>query len=322
MRWGAIFPGQGSQVVGMGRFLFDNFKSARMVYEEASDAIAVDLRKLCFDGDDTALNLTENTQPALLATSVATFRSLAEIADLSIHAGAGHSIGEYAALVSADAVSLPDAARAVRARGRAMQKAVPVGQGGMLATLGLSDLQVETMLSWARAEGMPGVLEPANYNSPGQVVVSGNADACAWLQANFKADFFAPETPRFKLIPLKVSAPFHCSLMKPAELEMELVLGGTPFRNARWSIVQNVVATPVTAADELRANLVRQVCGSVRWTQCVQTLRDLGATKLIEFGAGKVLSGLSKKIDSENLTTFNTNSLEDLRAIEHALQVH
>lgn len=322
MKWGAIFPGQGSQVVGMGRFLFENFKSARMVYEEASDAIAVDLRKLCFEGDDTALNLTENTQPALLATSVATYRSLGEIADLSIQAGAGHSIGEYAALVSADAVSLSDAARAVRARGRAMQKAVPVGQGGMLATLGLSDNQVEAMLLWARAEGMPGVLEPANYNSPGQVVVSGHADACAWLQANLKADLFSPEAPRFKLIPLKVSAPFHCSLMKPAELEMELVLGGTPFRNARWSIVQNVVATPVTAADELRANLVRQVCGSVRWTQCVQTLRDLGATKLIEFGAGKVLSGLSKKIDSENLTTFNTNSLEDLRAIEHALQVH
>ena len=314
----ALFPGQGSQTIGMGRFAFENFKAAKDAFEEASDAIKLNLMKLCFEGDDATLALTENTQPALLTTSVATFRALHEACEPRVAMGAGHSVGEFAAMVCAGAMELGAAARAVRARGQAMQEAVPVGKGAMLAVLGLADEQIEQMLGWARAHGMPGVLEPANYNAPGQVVVSGSAAAVEWLKTNLSVDAFAPQTPRFKLIPLNVSAPFHCSLMKPAELRMSEVLAATPMRDADWDVVQNVTAQPERAAETLRKNLVQQVSGAVLWTQSVRRLRTMGASICIEYGAGKVLAGLSKKIDSDNLTTLNTNSLDDFRLIERA----
>jgi [acyl-carrier-protein] S-malonyltransferase len=316
--WGALFPGQGSQAVGMGKFLYENFAAAKLAFEEASDALGQDLKKLCFEGPESDLALTENTQPALLTTSTAAFRSLAEICALPIAAGAGHSIGEYAAVVAAGALPLAPAVRAVRARGRAMQRAVPVGEGAMLAVMGLTDEQVARLLAWAKAQGMPGVLEAANFNSPGQVVISGSAAACEWLRANLSPAALAPESPRCKLIPLSVSAPFHCSLMLPAEKEMERVLGEAPFSDSLWEIVQNVTAEPSRQASALRANLVRQVSRPVRWTECVRRLQASGVRKCVEFGAGKVLAGLAKKIDSDNLTIFNTNSIDDLRAIERS----
>lgn len=318
--WAALFPGQGSQTVGMGRFLFENFQIARETFEEASDALQIDMKKLCFDGPESDLQLTENTQPALVLVSTTTFRVVQSQFGLKIKAAAGHSVGEYSAVVTAGALPFADALRAVRARGQAMQKAVPVGKGGMVAVMGLSEVQVEKLCKWAEQESRLSPLEPANFNAPGQVVISGSQDLIDWLKANAKADIFAPETPRMKLIPLSVSAPFHCTMMKPAEDTMRNVLGELKFSNASWPIVQNVNAQAIIEGATLRDNLVRQVSGAVRWTQCMTQLKTMGATQMIEFGTGKVLSGLAKKIDSEAPAPFNVNALEDLTKLELAVK--
>ena len=318
-KWAALFPGQGSQSVGMGRFLFDEFQIARHTFEEASDALKIDFKKLCFEGPESDLQLTENTQPALLLVSTATFRVIEKTLGVQISAGAGHSVGEYAAVVAAKSVGFSDALRAVRVRGQAMQKAVPVGQGGMVAVMGLSEQQVVQLCRWTEETSGVKPLEPANFNAPGQVVISGSQKAIEWLRANGKTDIFAPETPRMKLIPLSVSAPFHCSLMKPAEAEMKLVLEATPFQDAAWPIVQNVTGQETTSASTLRNNLVAQVSGAVRWTQCMARLRELGVTRSIEFGSGRVLSGLAKKIDSNAESPLNINALDDIKNLEKAL---
>ncbi len=322
--WGALFPGQGSQQVGMGKFLFDEFAIAKQTFEEASDTLKLDFKKLCFEGPDAALALTENTQPALLLVSTATFRVIEQELGVKIGAAAGHSIGEYAAVVTAGAMSFQDGLRAVRVRGQAMQRAVPVGQGGMVATLNLTDDQVLKLCKFAEEGSGHKPLEPANYNSPGQIVISGSQKAIEFLMANQKSEelmkLFAPETPRMRLIPRAVSAPFHCSLMKPAEEEMRLVLNDTPFSTAKWPIVQNVTAKEATDANTLRENLVKQVSGAVRWTQCMARFKDLGVTQTIEFGAGKVLAGLAKKIDSAAPSPFNINALDDIKTLEAALK--
>lgn len=318
--WAALFPGQGSQSVGMGRFLFDNFQLAREIFEEAGDALKIDFKKLCFEGPESDLQLTENTQPALLLVSTATFRVVQSTTGIKIAAGAGHSVGEYAAVVAAGAMKFTDALKAVRIRGQAMQRAVPVGQGGMVAVMGLSDEQVIKLCQWSEETSGLKPIEPANFNAPGQIVISGSQKLIDWMRANAKADIFAPETPRLKLVPLSVSAPFHCSLMKPAEEEMSLVLNQTEFADAQWPIVQNVTAKESTSAPILRENLIRQISGAVRWTQCMTRLKALGTTRMIEFGAGKVLTGLSKKIDSTAETPFNINTLDDIKTLEQALR--
>lgn len=315
--WGALFPGQGSQSVGMGKFLFENFQSTRQLFEEASDTLKTDFKKLCFDGPEADLGLTENTQPALLLVSTATFRVVNETTGLKITAGAGHSVGEYAALVATETLKFADAMRAVRTRGQEMQRAVPVGQGGMCAVIGLTDEQIEKLCKWVETQSGHKPLSPANFNAPGQVVVSGSAKAIEWLQANPPKDLFAPETPRLKLIPLKVSAPFHCALMQPAEEAMRIVLTETPFAKAKWPVVQNLSATESVEPERLRKELVGQVTGAVRWTQCMHRLTQLGVTRSVEFGSGKVLSGLAKKIDSSGLATFNINSLDELKTLEN-----
>ena len=216
--WSALFPGQGSQSVGMGRFLFENFTEARSTFEEASDSLSLNFKKLCFEGPESDLQLTENTQPALLLVSTATHRVVQSTTGIKFEAAAGHSVGEYAAVVAAQAVKFSDALRAVRVRGQAMQRAVPVGQGGMIAVLGLTDPQVETLCQWAESTSGLKPVEPANFNAPGQVVISGSQAGLEWLRANAKADLFqlAPgeSAPRMKMIPLAVSAPFHCSLIE------------------------------------------------------------------------------------------------------------
>jgi [acyl-carrier-protein] S-malonyltransferase len=318
--WAALFPGQGSQSVGMGRFLFDNFQLAREIFEEAGDTLKIDFKKLCFEGPESDLQLTENTQPALLLVSTATFRVVQSTTGVKIAAGAGHSIGEYAAVVAAGAMKFTDALKAVRVRGQAMQRAVPVGQGGMVAVMGLSDEQIIKLCQWSEETSGLKPIEPANFNAPGQIVISGSQKLIDWMRANAKADIFAPETPRLKLVPLSVSAPFHCSLMKPAEEEMSLVLNQTEFADAQWPIVQNVTAKESTSAPVLRENLIRQISGAVRWTQCMTRLKALGTTRMIEFGAGKVLTGLSKKIDSTAETPFNINTLDDIKTLEQALR--
>lgn len=317
--WAALFPGQGSQSVGMGRFLFDNFPVARQVFEEASDTLRQDFKRLCFEGPESELQLTENTQPALLLVSTATYRVVQETTGVVISAGAGHSVGEYAAVVAAGSVSFADALKAVRIRGQAMQKAVPVGQGGMVAVMGLNEEQVIRLCQWSEQTSGLKPIEPANFNAPGQIVISGSQVLIEWMKTNAKADIFAPETPRMKLIPLSVSAPFHCSLMTSAEEEMRRVLSDTHFNDTQWPIVQNVTAQETQSGGVLRDNLIKQVSGAVRWTQCMSRLKALGSKKMIEFGSGKVLSGLAKKIDSEAPAPFNINSLEDLKALELSL---
>lgn len=328
--WAAAFPGQGSQHPEMGKFLFDEFKLARETFEEASDAIAVDFKKLCFTGTDEELALTKNTQPALLLVSTATDRVVRSLCDFKVTAMAGHSVGEYAALVSSGALNFSDAIRAVRRRGEAMQEAVPVGAGAMAAVMGMTSEQVVFMCKWVERESGFKPLEPANFNSPGQIVISGNAKAIEWLQTHFNKDTFAVASAasvkdsagnpipvgRVKFITLKVSAPFHCSMMKPAEDVMRAFLNDIEFKKAKTPVVQNYSALPVTDGATLRENIVRQISAPVRWIECVEKLDELGCTRMAELGSGKVLSGLSKKIlGPEKMPTFNVTSIEELKIV-------
>lgn len=312
-----LFPGQGSQHIGMGKFLYDEFQPAKLVFEEASDALSFDMKKLCFDSDEATLSLTENTQPALLTVSVATYKVLEQVMDLKVMAAAGHSVGEYAALVTAGTLSLSDGVRLVRRRGQFMQQAVPVGQGGMVAVIGLTPQETLELCKWAEVESGLAPLEPANYNSPDQIVISGSAPLIEWLRANF-----SPEklnwNKKVRLIPLKVSAPFHCSMMKPAEEKMAVELDAVTFANSQWPIVQNFTSQKHTSAEELRPNITRQISGAVRWLQSVEVLLQMGTHNFIECGCGKVLTGLLKKIDSAQTPAFNVNSLEDVKTLEKA----
>jgi [acyl-carrier-protein] S-malonyltransferase len=311
-----LFPGQGSQAPGMGQFLYENFDTAKHVFEEASDAINFDLKKLCFTGSVEDLALTENTQPALLTVSTATARVLTKDLGVKCEVTAGHSIGEYASFVLGHVMSFQTAVKAVRLRGQAMQSAVPVGQGGMTATLGLTEEQVGFLCEWTVKNSGHSPLSPANYNCDGQIVISGHMKALEWLKANFKAEVLPGEAKRAKLIPLQVSAPFHCAMMKPAEEKMQAFLGDIQFNNSQIKIIQNVHATVETEAAILKKNLVAQVSAPVKWTQSMQTLKTLGVSNCFEVGNGAVLKGLLKKIDAEFFKLHSTNTLDDIKAIE------
>ncbi len=320
--WAGVFPGQGSQVTGMGRFLADEFSVARLVFEEVNDALKFDLKRLCFDGPEADLALTQNTQPALLTVSVACYRVLRELTGFTPTLMAGHSIGEYAAVVNSEMMSLRDAAVAVRRRGEWMQEAVPLGEGGMLAILGWQDDQVRALCRWASESSKLGLVEPANFNAPGQIVVSGHKKALDWMQENYKADVVPGAPARLKAIALKVSAPFHCALMKPAEDRMRKLLEEMKFQDSKsQKVVQNVTAEASSDSKVVRENLIQQISAPVRWVDCVLRLKALGVTHFIEMGSGKVLAGLVKKIDSENLQTFNMTTLDELKQIE-ALKPH
>jgi [acyl-carrier-protein] S-malonyltransferase len=310
-----LFPGQGSQHVGMGKFLYEEFKIARDLFEEASDAISVDLKKLCFDSDEATLALTENTQPALVTVSVATFAVLNSIIELKPTAVAGHSVGEYAALVAAQTLTVRDAIRLVRLRGQFMQTAVPLGVGGMVAAMGMTPEEADQLCAWTEENSGASPLEPANYNSRDQIVLSGSLAAIDWLKKEFTPEKLGWQK-KVRLIPLKVSAPFHCSMMLPAEEKMNLELQSTTFKNAAIPVVQNFTAQMHQDAIELRENLTRQISGSVRWLQSMELLLNARAQSFIECGCGKVLTGLLKKIDTSNVPSFNVNSLEDIRILE------
>ena len=318
MAWAAIFPGQGSQQPGMGKFLYDEFAAAKRCFEEASDTLSLDFKKLCFEGSEADLALTENTQPCLLLVSTATYRVLNEELGFAPKAAAGHSIGEYAAAVAGGALPFSQGMKAGRTRGQAMQAAGPVGMGGMTAVLGLEPAQISRLCKWAESESSDGPVQAANLNAPGQIVISGKKSVLSWIAANFKAEMFPGA--RVKFIPLNVSAPFHCSMMKPAEDKMREVLAAMEFKNSAFPIVQNVSAEPVSEGLALRENLVRQVSASVRWIECTEQLLKMGLERAAEVGCGRVLSGLAKKIDGGRMRTFNVNSLEDLKALEAALK--
>ena len=284
-----LFPGQGTQVVGMGKALADASPSARDVFARADEALGEPLSRLCFEGPLTELTLTANTQPAILTTSMAALAALREAyPNLPAPAyAAGHSLGEYSALVAAGALSLEDAVRLVRLRGRAMQEAVPEGEGAMAAVLGGDDATVSALCEAAR-QGE--VLEEANFNAPGQIVISGHAAAvrrAGELASGFKV----------KTIPLSVSAPFHSSLMAKAARAVESALRDIHVDMPRFPIVANVDAAPNQDAAKVPSLLVRQIDGAVKWSQSVAWLAAQGVTRGLEIGPGKVLAGLVKKID-------------------------
>jgi [acyl-carrier-protein] S-malonyltransferase len=286
-----IFPGQGSQAVGMGKALHDAFQPARAVFAEVDDALSQPLSTLMFEGPETELTLTANAQPALMAVSLAAIRALeAECGlDLARDAAfvAGHSLGEYSALAAAGALTVSDTARLLRIRGDAMQKAVPVGEGAMAALLGAELDQARAIAQEAAAIG---VCQVANDNGGGQVVLSGAKGAIE------KAIDVAKEKGIKRAVLLPVSAPFHCALMQPAADAMREALAGAAIGAPRAPVVANVTAEPVTDPEAIRRLLVEQVTGAVRWRECVAYMANHGVTKFVECGSGKVLAGLLKRI--------------------------
>lgn len=286
-----LFPGQGSQVVGMGKAIHDAYPSARLVFQEADEALGFSLSKLCFEGPEEDLRRTENTQPAILTTSIAVLAALhAERPDLSPEIAAGHSLGEWSALVSVSALGLSDAVRAVKARGRFMQEAVPVGEGAMSAVLGLTPEQIQGVC--AQVERDTGqVVRPANFNSPEQIVISG---AKAAVEA---AALELEKAGAKKVVSLPVSAPFHCPLMQPAARALSEVLGGVTVGAMTAPVVFNVTAEPNQDPAQVKRLLTEQVTAPVRWIETVQRLVGAGVTTALELGPGKVLMGLGRRID-------------------------
>lgn len=289
-----VFPGQGSQAVGMGKELAAAFVPARRVFEEIDEALKQNLSRLMFEGPEAELTLTENAQPALMAVSLAVVRTLEKDGgfDLSKHAAfvAGHSLGEYSALAAVGTFALADAARLLKTRGRAMQEAVPVGRGAMAALLGL-DLDGARAVAEESAQGE--VCATANDNAPGQVVISGHKAAVERAVAMAKTK----GAKRALLLP--VSAPFHCSLMAPAADVMAVALADVPMHAPKIPVVANITAAPVDEIGAIRRLLVEQVTGMVRWRESVEFLKEKGVTAVVELGAGKVLAGLCKRIAPE-----------------------
>jgi [acyl-carrier-protein] S-malonyltransferase len=284
-----VFPGQGSQKVGMGRALADAHPEARAVYEQADAALGFSISRLCFDGPEAELTLTAHAQPAILTTSIAVLRVLAKQTGLAPQVVAGHSLGEYSALVAADAMRLEDAVRVVHLRGRFMQEAVPPGAGAMAAILGLARADAEA--ACAEAAGETGaVVSPANLNGGGQIVIAG---AKAAVERAIEA---CKRRGAKRAVPLPVSAPFHCALMKPAADRLAAELARIEVAAPRVPVVSNAEAAPNQDAGRVRPLLVEQVTAPVRWEECVQRLAAMGVTRAIEVGAGAVLAGLIKRI--------------------------
>ena len=283
-----IFPGQGSQYAGMGKALAETFPAAREVFEEADAALGFAISDLCFNGPAEALQLTENTQPAILTTSIAVLRVIEAEGFGEPDFVAGHSLGEYSALVAARALSLRDAVQIVRARGRYMQEAVPAGHGAMAAILGV---EMDTIKAACEEASAGEVCSPANINSPGQVVIAGHAAAVDRAIALLK------ERGAKRAVKLNVSAPFHSALMQPAQERLAIDLAKVPFSDPSVPIVTNVDARPINAGEDARNALVRQVTAPVRWLESVEFLIQQGVQTFIEVGPGKVLSGLVRQID-------------------------
>jgi len=298
-----IFPGQGSQSVGMGKDLFDNFAAARAVFDEADEALGFSLSQMCFSGDEADLQLTANTQPAILTASVAAFRAMESEGLGKPDLAAGHSLGEYSALVAAGVLDFADAVRTVRKRGTYMQEAVPFGVGAMAAILGSDLAAVEEGCAEA-AEGQ--VCSPANINSPGQIVIAGNTEAvdraCEILKAKGAK----------RAITLNVSAPFHCSLMMPAQERLAADLAGINYGEFAFPILHNVDAAVNTDPRAVAGKLTEQVSSPVRWLQSIEAMAGAGIERFIEVGPGKVLTGLVRQIKKDAVYA-NVENAESLR---------
>jgi len=313
MTFAFTFPGQGSQAVGMGQSLAETSASAREVFEEVDDALGQNLTKLMWEGPIEELTLTENAQPALMAVSMAGLRVLEKDGGLvladKVKFVAGHSLGEYSALAAAGVFSLTDTAKLLKLRGQAMQRAVPVGEGAMAAVLGL-DLDVAQEVAAEAAQGE--VCTAANDNAPGQIVLSGSVAAIE------RAIVLAKGRGAKRSMSLPVSAPFHCALMEPAELEMRDALGDVTMVAPTVPLVANVTAEAVSDPDTIRDLLVRQVTGAVRWRESVLYMGEQGVESLVEIGAGKVLSGMARRINRD-MITYSIQGPDDIETLLSAL---
>ena len=302
-----VFPGQGSQSVGMGKALYDAYPAAKAVFDEVDDALGEKLSDIIFDGPEDQLTMTANTQPALMAVSLAAFAVMKDKGfDLATQAAyvAGHSLGEYSALAAAGTFSVGDAAMLLRTRGLAMQAAVPAGEGAMAALLGL-DWETATSVAADAANG--DVCTAANDNADGQVVISGTKAAVE------RAAELAKERGAKRAVMLPVSAPFHCAMMQPAADVMAKALGDATMNAPVVPVLANVTANPTSDPDEIRDLLVKQVTGTVRWREGVLKMGELGVDQLVEVGAGKVLSGLVRRID-RNISATVVNTPDDIEA--------
>ncbi len=310
MKYAFVFPGQGSQFVGMGKELAENFASAREVFQEVNDALSQDLFKIMVDGPDSALTMTANTQPALMAFSMAVVRVLEKDFGIKLKEKAafvaGHSLGEYSAACSAGVFSLSDTAKLLRIRGDAMQNAVPLGVGGMAAVLGLSYKDVGALVEACSND--KDVCVAANDNSDGQVVLSGS------MAAIDRAVDIAAEFGARKCVKLAVSAPFHSPFMRPAADAMARAFMDVEAHDAEIPLVANVLAEPITDHKEIIKHLIEQVTGTVRWRETMAYLQEHGVTDLVELGAGKVLSGIAKRSHKE-MNAFSVGSIEDIEEL-------
>ena len=299
-----VFPGQGSQYAGMGRDVAEKYPAARRVFDEVDAALGFPLSRMCFEGPEEDLKLTENTQPAILTVSAALHAVLAEHGATRRDLVAGHSLGEYSAIVSDGGLTAPEAAKIVRARGRFMQEAVPVGTGGMAALIGPTVEEARAICEEA-AQGE--VVSVANINAPGQIVIAGTKSGIE------RAIDVAKKRGVRRALPLPVSAPFHCDLMKPAAERLEPILNDAPFKDLWVSLVSNVDASPIGTATAMRNALLRQVASPVRWVESVQKMVSMGVRRFVEVGPGNVLTGLIKRIDS-SVELINVSDVPSLEA--------
>jgi [acyl-carrier-protein] S-malonyltransferase len=304
MKTALLFPGQGSQRVGMGRDLAHELAVARQTYEEADDVLGFALSRLCFEGPEDELTLTKHTQPAILTTSIAVLRALAE-RGLAFDVVAGHSLGEWTALVAAGSIAFRDAVRLTHLRGQYMQDAVPAGQGAMAAVMGLDRAALQAVCERASAPGEP--VEQANLNGAGQIVISGSAAAVDRAVTEARAAGARRATR------LAVSAPFHCSLMKPAADQLAAALAGIAIAAPRVPVIHNVTAQPNQDPERIRALLIEQVTAAVRWEESVQAIAAMGVTRAYELGSGSVLRGLVKRI-AETIATTTIGEPHEVKA--------
>lgn len=309
MKRAFIFPGQGSQYIGMGKMLNETFESARSVFEEVNDSLNQNLSKILFEGSTEELTLTSNTQPALMAVSIAVIRTLEQEGGFKINDKcsyvAGHSLGEYSALCASGSISLKDTSKLLRIRGDAMQDAVPQGMGSMAALIGV-DFETAEEIALKSSEGE--ICQAANDNGGGQVVLSGNSNAID------RAINLAQEYGIKRAVKLPVSAPFHCELMSPAAVKMQEALNTTEIFAPCVPLIANVTAKETSSPDEIRNNLVKQVTGTVRWRETILYMTENGVEQTIEAGAGKVLSGLNRRInpDLKSISVQEPQDIEEL----------